>query len=268
MNNYPNMNSYQYPNMNQYPNNSSKDKGKNTATIVAALITGILGLIGAIVAANIGISKGREQADTNIESQLSIEYSKGYAIGYEDGKSSVGVVNQNDRYQEGYETGLEAGKALNGSRTSTNPLSTTPSNTSVLLSRLNWINRYSFWDFNQKRYDGPIDPLGENYEGKCRSYLITHTSGSSWAEYKTNFEYTRLTGTLVPHALLADNKTVYMMVYKDNDGTGKFDLIYTSDGINRKSEPLSINVDISGTKFIKITFGGAVLALDLELHKN
>ena len=100
-----------------------------------------------------------------------------------------------------------------------------------------------------------------------RNYVVagdwnsSRNSGS--AEYIVNENYSRLTGTIAPHANMPD-RSITLTIY------AKSSQIYQSPPIRNTSLPIDFDVSLSGVEndVIKITTpSGPLLLMDFELHK-
>ncbi len=89
------------------------------------------------------------------------------------------------------------------------------------------------------------DSLNNDYSVNL-PYIIA--SSSSYAEYYTNGKFSKITGKVVPHKSHGDEASAQMRIYADDM------LVYSSADITRKTECFEFDVDISGAKFIRISF--------------
>ena len=119
--------------------------------------------------------------------------------------------------------------------------------------------------------DFPEDPFGNNYSDS-ENYCITRydpgwLTGSAFAEYSVNGEYTHITGTLCPYKDITENGAIYFQIFADDQ------LVYTSPLIQRKTEAIDFSADIKGAKFIKIVIqiensGGSMIMSDILLWRD
>ncbi|MBQ6570361.1 MAG: protein kinase [Clostridia bacterium] len=106
------------------------------------------------------------------------------------------------------------------------------------------------WEWN----DGdPTDPFQKTYTDTS-NYKIFYSGNSPYSvEYRLYGKYKLLTGSVVPHADIAENGNCQFKIYAD----GK--LVYTSPVIRRKTDLFKFTANISGADYIKI---------ELEIHDN
>lgn len=119
--------------------------------------------------------------------------------------------------------------------------------------------------------DFPEDPFGNNYSDS-ENYCITRydpgwLTGSAFAEYSVNGEYTHITGTLSPYKDITENGAIYFQIFADDQ------LVYTSPLIQRKTEAIDFSADIKGAEFIKIVIqiensGGSMIMSDILLWRD
>jgi hypothetical protein len=129
--------------------------------------------------------------------------------------------------------------------------------TAVSLSTLKPIGGGFTWN------DGyPSDPFGTDYSNSVNYYIFhndNYKSRTSYAEYKTDQEYTNLTFTISPYDDFGEDGSTYVKIYVNDV------LRYTSDMIKRISEPQDISLDISDANTFKIeiivsNFGCVILS--------
>lgn len=92
------------------------------------------------------------------------------------------------------------------------------------------------------------DTFGNDYSTACNYMKLT----CNWVAYNHNAEYrlyekySTLTGAIVPHSDSDKDRISYLQIYVDDV------LVYTSDDINRKTDPINFSIDVSGADYVKI----------------
>lgn len=96
--------------------------------------------------------------------------------------------------------------------------------------------------------DKLVDNYGNTYTTAIDNVKGLGTSGTPFAEYLTNMQYSRLKGTIyVPEGSISD-ETVFVTVEADDK------VIYTSPQMTKTSKPVDIDVNITGYNDIAIVF--------------
>lgn len=94
------------------------------------------------------------------------------------------------------------------------------------------------------------DTFGNDYSTACNYMKLSSSSyldsNDHYAEYRLYEKYSILTGTIVPHANSDKNSISYLQIYVDDV------LVYTSDDINRKTDPINFSIDVSDADYVKI----------------
>lgn len=117
-------------------------------------------------------------------------------------------------------------------------------NKGISITTLKIINQEN-WQWN----DGePKDIVGRDYTSVCNYAILQNGSyrDSYSVEYRVDGEYECLHADFAPHTAMSENGYAYIQVLADDV------LIYTSSNITNKTDANSIDLDITGTKYIKI----------------
>lgn len=111
---------------------------------------------------------------------------------------------------------------------------------SVWLTSLNTIKEsWGFWPMKNRDED-VVDSYGNTYLNK---YAIK-TSGGVFGTYYANGKYNTIKGTIAPDESMNDE--IEIEIYADGD------LVYSSETVDRMTEPFEFEADITGAKHVKI----------------
>lgn len=123
----------------------------------------------------------------------------------------------------------------------------------VSLSTLTPINIGNDWNSElipEWNKGTPTDPFGNSYadainfiifSGGTNDYVTEH-----YAEYRLHGKFSTITGTLVSHENIPELGHSNIKVYADDK------LVYTSQLIERKTDPQDFSVDVGGADYVKI----------------
>lgn len=123
----------------------------------------------------------------------------------------------------------------------------------VSLSTLTPINIGNDWNSElipEWNKGTPTDPFGNSYAdainfiifpGGTNDYVTEH-----YAEYRLHGKFSTITGTLVSHENIPELGHSNIKVYADDK------LVYTSQLIERKTDPQDFSVDVGGADYVKI----------------
>ena len=137
--------------------------------------------------------------------------------------------------------------------TATAPPETPPDTLPTSLAQLTALNSCAWPEWN----DGyPKDSIGSDYS-TAMNYLILESARdmdfrgydhtyTAFAEYRTNNEYSSLSGTIAPYTTAKIDATGYVQIYTDDV------LAYTSPKLDGNTDPIPFTVDLGGVKTVKI----------------
>lgn len=114
----------------------------------------------------------------------------------------------------------------------------------------------------------PDDPFGNDYSNSSNYVVLTHVydygRDVKQAEYRLDGKYERITGQVVPHSSFEEDETAYIQIYADDE------LLYTSQEIVRKQDPITFDININQAKYLKLVvdlagYGSNVMLSDVQL---
>lgn len=124
------------------------------------------------------------------------------------------------------------------------------------------------------KYDGCVKDRLENEYTDAFRLISKRWDTDGWFEYYINGKYTKMNGTIAHYYYTGDyvsNGEICLEIYADNN------LVYTSEWITTKTQPIEFSVDLTGVSYIKfkcveketsINVTGPALILDsVELEK-
>lgn len=108
------------------------------------------------------------------------------------------------------------------------------------------------------------DTFGNDYSSACNYMKLGEWSERDhYAEYRLYGKYTTLTGSIVPHSDSNKDRISYLQIYVDDR------LVYTSQDINRKTDPIDFSINVSGADYVKINvhteYVAFVILYDVQL---
>lgn len=182
--------------------------------------------------------------DVELNAALS-EYSDKYTNSIiEKADSLTGSKN----YTEAISLLESATKLLPNNKTLSDKLETVKANQPVPLSTLTPIN--GGWNWNEGT---PTDPFEKTYTNVSNftifnsNYYRFDGIKEYYSEYRLYGKYKTISGSMISHVDIPENGYSQIKIYADDK------LVYTSPNIERKTDLLNFNVNISGADYIKIT---------------
>jgi hypothetical protein len=216
------------------------------ALIIVAAVVFVFTISGTIIikanSANIQsmqnkIDTAQAQNYSQAEAAREDGYSTGYKRGFSEGADSVEIVPPTTTTPDvpaAAEAGSEQGR-------------NTPVSGEVELFQMEPFSS-DYWTPDVGECQ---DSLGNRYNTDYISYLVSSKGDwwseyrrDCWAEFRLDGKYTRLKGRYAPHLNLQDGETVNIIIYADNGNEGNYQVVYQSDALRRKTEPLPIDFDI------------------------
>lgn len=158
---------------------------------------------------------------------------------------SNGYCLLNTTTPDGYIVNATGAWILNGEIQTQNSINNESNNGVFEVNALNLTPSASLWykKFNNKR-------TSQNKlwsEGFSITNSSAGTSSHGYVEYFIDGIRNTFSFTMAPEENIPDWYSAYVEVYGDND-----DLLWSSDTINYKSDPVSATIDVSGQRYVSI----------------